>query len=105
MATSSRTSARGQKSSSSGYRNLAPRRRGPRSTVVEKYVLAENPRRRTTSACRAEYRRPTGKSEIAVARSGIPATRDSGAVFYIIPPADRTSLTPVTRKHEPRCTA
>jgi hypothetical protein len=69
----------------------------------EKFVIAENLTAQDNVCVAAADLDGDGKAEIAVGAGWQPSdTVNSGAVFYLIPPADRTQKwTPVALHHEP----
>ncbi len=80
------------------YRNPGPAAPGAATPATwEKHVLAENLTVKDNVCIAAQDIDGDGKAEIAVGAEWNPAdTEKSGAVFYLIPPADRTQLwTPV----------
>lgn len=84
------------------YRNPGPAKAADPS-AWKKYVIAENLTPKDNVCIAARDIDGDGKCEIAVGAEWNPGdTENSGAVFYLIPPADRTQLwTPVKLQHEP----
>ena len=90
MATSCPTSCSRTKSRSSGIAIPAPRRPASR-TRGQKFVIAENLTKKDNVCIAAQDIDGDGKCEVAVGAEWNPGdTVNSGAVFYLIPPADRT---------------
>lgn len=84
------------------YKNPGPAK-ATDPAAWQKYVIAENLTPKDNVCIAAQDIDGDGKCEIAVGAEWNPGdTENSGAVFYLIPPADRTQLwTPVTLPHEP----
>src|SRR4051794_12480426 len=84
------------------YRNPGPAKAAD-PTAWHKYLLAENLTPKDNVCIAARDIDGDGKCEIAVGAEWNPGdTENSGAVFYLIAPADRTQLwTPMKLQHEP----
>jgi hypothetical protein len=84
------------------YRNPGPAKAADPS-AWQKHILAENLTPKDNVCIAARDLDGDGKCEVAVGAEWNPGdTENSGAVFYLIPPADRTQLwTPVKLQHEP----
>ncbi|MBI3881550.1 MAG: VCBS repeat-containing protein [Verrucomicrobia bacterium] len=74
-----------------------------RNPKWEKFIIAENLTEKDNVCVAARDINGDGKAEIAVGAGWNPGdTENSGAVFYLLPPADRTQKwTPVALHHEP----
>ncbi len=74
-----------------------------RNPTWEKFVLAENLTKQDNVCIAARDIDGDGKAEIAVGAAWNPGdTVNSGAVFYLVPPADRTQKwEPIELQHEP----